>query len=184
MKKEVNKGDFLIAEPFLSDPNFERSVIFICEYNEHGAFGLVVNQETELLLSDVLEETIYHDFPLYLGGPVENNTLHYLHRRPDLITDGVHIKEDLYWGGNFDQVKMCLNLKQITNDEIRFFAGYSGWSEGQLANELEQNAWIVTTTDADFLFSTPSGSFWREILRQMGGEYRSIAHYPVDPTLN
>ncbi len=184
MKREVSKGDFLIAEPFLGDPNFERSVVFLCESNELGAFGLVVNQETQLKLGDVLDEDIYHDFPLFLGGPVENNTLHFLHRRPDLISNGVLIKENLYWGGDFEQVKTCLNLNQIGTDEIRFFAGYSGWGEEQLKDELEQKAWIVTTTDADFLFTTPAGSFWREILRQMGGEYRSIAHYPVDPTLN
>jgi putative transcriptional regulator len=184
MKNEVHKGDFLIAEPFLGDPNFERSVIILCEHNDQGSFGLVVNQETELMLGDVLEETIYQDFPLFLGGPVENNTLHFLHRRPDLINGGVAIQENLYWGGDFEQVKTCLNLNQISQEEIRFFAGYSGWGAYQLSEELTQKAWIVTSANADFLFKTPAQNFWREVLRQMGGEYRSIAHYPVDPSLN
>jgi putative transcriptional regulator len=184
MKNTVTKGDFLIAEPFLGDQNFERSVVFVCEHNEQGSFGLILNQETELQLADVMDEVILSEVPLFLGGPVENNTLHYLHRRPDLISGGIHIKDNLYLGGDFEEVKRLLNVSLLTNEDIRFFVGYSGWGEEQLAKELAQKAWIVTSTSTDFIFSTPVNNFWREILRQMGGEYRSIAHYPIDPSLN
>mgnify|MGYP000691620454 CR=1 FL=1 len=76
------KGKLLIAEPFLRDPNFERSVVFVCEHNERGTFGLVFNQTTNLFLNDVLQEPVANSLPLYLGGPVEQNTLHFLHRLP------------------------------------------------------------------------------------------------------
>lgn len=180
----VSKGSLLIAKPFLGDPNFERGVVLICDYNEQGSFGFVLNQVTDLFLGDVLDETIYQDVPLHLGGPVEKNTLHFIHRRPDLISGGTEVMNGLYWGGDFDHLKTLLNLNTVRDNDIRFFIGYSGWSGGQLDEELKQDSWIVTNTTSDFLFDTPPENFWREILRSMGGEYRSIAHYPIDPRYN
>jgi putative transcriptional regulator len=144
----------------------------------------VLNQTTGLMLGDVLEETIYQDIPLYLGGPVEKNTLHFVHRRPDLIEGGGEIAEGVYWSGDFENVKMMLNLSQLTHEDVRFFVGYSGWGGGQLEDELAQKAWYVTPAKARLIFSTPADGFWREVLKDMGGKYRSIAHYPVDPSLN
>jgi putative transcriptional regulator len=181
---KVSKGSLLIAKPYLGDPNFERGVILMCEHNDQGSFGFVLNQTTELFLGDVLEETIYQDITLHLGGPVEKNTLHFIHRRPDLINGGVEIMKDVFWGGDFTSVKTLLNLNTLKQEDIRFFIGYSGWSGGQLDEELRQDSWIISNATSDFLFATPPGNFWREILRNMGGEYRSIAHYPIDPRLN
>ena len=180
----ISKGSLLIAKPFLGDPNFERGVILMCEYNDQGSFGFVLNQVTDLFLGDVLEETIYQDVPLHLGGPVEKNTLHFIHRRPDLITGGSEIMNGVFWGGDFNHLKTLLNFNTVSHNDIRFFIGYSGWGGGQLEDELNQDSWIVTQTSADFLFGTPPGNFWREILRSMGGEYRSIANYPIDPRHN
>lgn len=179
-----SKGSLLIAKPFLGDPNFERGVILLCEYNTQGSFGFVLNQVTDLFLGDVLEDTIYQDIPLHLGGPVEKNTLHFIHRRPDLIHGGAKIMPDVFWGGDFEQVRTLLNINKLTADDVRFFIGYSGWSGGQLENEVTQDSWIITQATSDFLFTTPPADFLREILKNMGGEYRSIAHYPTDPRLN
>jgi putative transcriptional regulator len=181
---KVSKGSLLIAKPFLGDPNFERGVILMCEHNDQGSFGFVLNQTTDLFLGDVLDETIYQDITLHLGGPVEKNTLHFIHRRPDLVTGGTEIMKDVYWGGDFNNVKTLLNLNTLKQEDVMFFIGYSGWSGGQLDDEIKQDSWIISNTTSDFLFSTPSSNFWREILRNMGGEYRSIAHYPIDPRLN
>ena len=182
--QNASKGALLIAKPFLGDPNFERGVILLCSYNDQGTFGFVMNQVTELFLGDVLEETIYQDIPLYLGGPVEKNTLHFIHRRPDLIAGGDEIIEGVFWGGNFDQVKTLLNINSLKQDDIKFFIGYSGWSGGQLENEIKEDSWIITNTTANFLFTTSAGELWREGLKNMGGEFRSIAHYPLDPRSN
>ena len=179
----ITNGSLLIAEPFLSDTNFERSVVLICEHSEEGTFGLVLNQATNLTLSDVLDDT-YAELPLFTGGPVQQNTLHFVHRRPDLIDDSVEVMDGLYWSGDFEQVKQAVNLGTLKNEDIRFFIGYSGWSEGQLASELEAKSWIVARTDTAFLFDTPADQFWRGILKRMGGEFKAIAHYPVDPRLN
>lgn len=181
---KVSKGSLLIAKPFLGDPNFERGVILMCEHNEQGSFGFVLNQTTDLFLGDVLDETIYQDITLHLGGPVEKNTLHFIHRRPDLVAGGTEIMKDVFWGGDFENVKTLLNLNTLKQEDVMFFIGYSGWSGGQLDDEIKQDSWIISSTTSDFLFSTPPVNFWREILRNMGGEYRSIAHYPIDPRLN
>lgn len=179
----ITKGSILIAEPYLGDPNFERSVILICEHSDEGSFGLVLNQITNLTLSDVLDD-VYAEMPLHLGGPVQQNTLHYIHRRPDLIDNSIRVLEGLYWSGDFEQVKQAVNLGTIKEGDIRFFVGYSGWTGGQLEGELAEKSWFVTQTDADFLFETPAGQFWRGILKRMGGEFKAISNYPVDPRLN
>ncbi len=179
----LTNGSFLIAEPYLGDTNFERSVVIVCEHNSEGTFGLVLNQTTALTLSDVIED-VYADYPLFVGGPVGQNTLHYLHRRPDLIDGSIRLGEGLYWSGNFEQVKQAVNIGTMPEKDIRFFVGYSGWGEGQLDDELDEKAWIVTRSNARFLFDTPVDEFWRGILKSMGGEFKAIAHYPLDPRLN
>ncbi|SFD33596.1 YqgE/AlgH family protein [Spirosoma endophyticum] len=179
----VTNGDLLIAEPFMGDTNFERSVILVCEHSPAGTFGLVLNQLTDIHLGDVIED-IQPDLPLFVGGPVQQNTLHFIHRRPDLIDSSIRLREGLYWSGDFDEIKRAINVGTLSERDIRFFIGYSGWSEGQLDAELSQKAWIISSTSADFLFDTPTKEFWRGVLKRMGGEYKSIAHYPVDPRLN
>ena len=180
----VKNGDLLVAEPFLGDSNFERSVVLICEHDPSGTFGLVLNQTTQLQLADVIDDSVYPDIPLFVGGPVAKNTLHFVHRRPDLIDRSTKVVDDLYWGGDFEQVKRMLNVGSLRADDARFFIGYSGWSAGQLDKELKQNAWIVTRTSADLILNSPVKQLWRSVLREMGGEYKVMSHYPTDPSLN
>lgn len=179
----VTNGSLLIAEPFMGDSNFERSVVLLCEHSPAGTFGLVLNQTTDIHLGDVIDE-IQADLPLFVGGPVQQNTLHFIHRRPDLIDHSIRVADGLYWSGDFEQIKQAVNVGTLTARDARFFIGYSGWSEGQLEAELGQKAWIVSRIDADFLFDTPASEFWRGVLKRMGGAYKAIAHYPVDPRLN
>jgi putative transcriptional regulator len=178
------KGKLLVAEPYLGDPNFERSVTLLCEHNQHGSFGLTLNQTTNLTLSDVFDGEIYANIPVYLGGPVQQNTLHFIHRLGNLVEDTIEIAENLYWSGDFEQVKSMLNIGTITEKDIRFFIGYAGWSEGQLISEIETNAWILTDADSEFIFSTAASDFWRGILRKMGGKHKMLSNYPIDPRLN
>lgn len=177
------KGKILIAEPFLGDKNFERSVVLLCEHSFQGSFGLVLNQLTNLKLDDVIEN-IYSDLPLYLGGPVENNTLHFIHRLGNQIDGTVDIGNGIYWSGDFEQVKTLINIGKIPENDIRLFVGYSGWSGGQLENEMKQNSWILSDADASLIFDTPSKNFWREVLKRMGGQYKVLSNYPTDPRLN
>jgi putative transcriptional regulator len=122
--------------------------------------------------------------PLFIGGPVQKNTLHFIHRLGHQISDSLEISEGLYWSGDYDQVASMVNLGKIDENNIRFFAGYSGWGEGQLERELSQNYWIVTQMDANFLFETSPQMLWRDTLKKMGGKYKMFSNYPIDPTLN
>jgi putative transcriptional regulator len=177
------KGKLLIAEPFMGDKNFDRSVVLLCEHNDRGTFGLVLNQSTNLTLGDVLEN-MYSEMPLFLGGPVEQNTLHFIHRLGQKIDGSIQVGEGIYWSGNFEEVRRLLNLGVIQATDIRLFIGYSGWGAGQLDKEMKQNTWIVTKTTAETLFETPTKELWRAILKEMGGDYKVLSNYPVDPRLN
>jgi putative transcriptional regulator len=176
-------GKLLISEPFMGDDNFERTVILLCEHNENGSFGLILNQEMPLTLLDVISDT-YSEQPIFSGGPVQLDTLHFLHRLGHEVEQTIEVTKGVYWGGNFDYVKTALNYRNQPHADIRLFVGYSGWEAGQLQNEVNRNAWYISEADAALIFDTPTKNVWRETLRRMGGNYRVISNYPTDPRLN
>jgi putative transcriptional regulator len=186
--QEIRKGQLLVSEPFLGDPNFERTVVLVCEHGDDGSFGFVLNKFTEVNLKDALEEindlNASEDIKLYIGGPVEQNTLHFIHRLGDHIEGSILIAEGVWWGGNYEQIKTMLELNAISSQDIRFFIGYSGWGAGQLDSEVDEKAWIVADTVSEFIFLTPPDKLWREVLKNMGGKYKEISNYPIDPRLN
>ncbi|MDO7847502.1 YqgE/AlgH family protein [Hymenobacter sp. M29] len=185
----MRPGTLLISQPFLGDPNFERSVVLLCrDEPEDGTFGLVLNRATNLTLGDVLDlppelTAAAGELPIYVGGPVEPNTLHYLHRRPDL-PGAQDLGQDVYWGGDFDVLLGLLSTGAVSGDDVRLFAGYSGWSAGQLAGEMQGQSWIRHSASAGKVFTLASDAFWRDILREKGGRFKVLANYPVDPRLN
>ncbi len=185
----MRPGTLLISQPFLGDPNFARSVILLCrDEPDDGSFGLVLNRLTSLTLGDVLDlppaaSAAAADLPLYVGGPVEPNTLHYLHRRADL-PGATNLGQEVYWGGNFELLLGLLVSGAVAGDEVRLFAGYSGWSAGQLAGEMQGQSWIRHSESAGKVFTLASDAFWREILREKGGRFKVLANYPLDPRLN
>jgi putative transcriptional regulator len=183
MNEIPSAGKVLIAEPFLGDPNFERSVVLICEHNNEGSFGLVLNNVSKNTIADVVDD-VYVEFPLFIGGPVEQNTLHFVHRLGHLIEDSIDLGNGIFWSGDFESIKSLLSIGTIKSEDIRFFIGYSGWGAGQLGNELAQNTWFVSDINSDVLFEEYTNQFWRTVLKRMGGDYKVLANYPVDPRLN
>lgn len=181
---EIKKGTLLLAEPFLADGNFDRSVIMICEHNDAGSLGFILNRKTPYQLPDVLQGLNGQDMDLYIGGPVQQNTLHYLHRIGQTIENAFALNEAIYWGGNFDQLKLNISLGTLDPNDIRFFLGYSGWSEGQLEQEVADETWIVVNDfELDFFEYAPD-DLWQVIMKHLGGKYREMANYPKDPRLN
>jgi putative transcriptional regulator len=182
--KKIRSGTILISEPYMGDPNFERTVVLVCRHDEEGSFGLVLNRKSNLKLSDVLDVFQQDgDMELSIGGPMEYNTLHYIHQL-DKLQEAIPLSQSVFWGGDYEQLKEFLSSGLISPDEIRFFLGYSGWSPGQLQEEIENKIWIVNNTATDLLFDLNQDSLWREILKQMGGKYKVLANYPIDPSLN
>ena len=185
----MRTGTLLISQPFLGDPNFERSVVLLCSHKpEEGTFGLVLNRITTLTLGDVLGLSLQIGpaaaaLPLYVGGPVEPNTLHFLHRRADL-PGTVDLGQGVYWGGDSQLLLGLVGSGALVAADVRLFAGYSGWSVGQLANEMQGQSWIQHPASAGKVFTLASNAFWRDILREKGGRFKVLANYPVDPRLN
>jgi putative transcriptional regulator len=181
---EIKAGSILISEPYLGDPNFERTVVLICRHDLEGSFGLVLNRRSNLKLGDVLDY-IEHDFEMELGigGPLQHNTLHYIHNRADFPA-AIKLAETLYWGGDYEYLKSKLEAGEIDPEEIRFFLGYSGWTPGQLEEEIDKNVWILNNKASKKLFTLNIDTLWRQILKDMGGKYKVLSNYPVDPSLN
>ena len=179
------RGDLLISEPYLPDPNFDRTVVLICEHDENGTFGLVLNNQANVGLSDVIEEA--GDFPtkLYVGGPVERDTLHFLHREKSLLEKSREVVDGVYWGGDFERLSEMLNVRSLDAKDVRFFIGYSGWSAGQLLDEMKAKSWIVLkNATPEMIFDWDNQDLWKACLNTMGGKYRLMSNYPKDPRLN
>ncbi|WP_346238244.1 YqgE/AlgH family protein [Niabella insulamsoli] len=177
-------GTLLLANPHLDDPNFLRTVIFLCEHNEDGSFGFVLNRKLSYSVDELVPELGDFRLPVFEGGPVELNTLHFIHQFPEEIPGGKEVLSGVYWGGDFDKLIELINSRTADTNKIRFFLGYSGWSPGQLKDEMEEKTWIVADAAKKFLFAEAETELWRDVLRELGGEYELIINAPLDPRLN
>lgn len=184
MEKKPIKGNLLIAEPsILNDKEFNRSVIYLTEYNPDGCIGFILNKPTGFVLNDLIPE-IKCDFTVYTGGPVEQENLYFIHKTPDLIPDSIPIDSDFYWGGDFKILAKLLNENLLDFDDIRFFLGYSGWSLDQLNEELNESTWKIVKNIYPNLLNIDSEAIWKNELMGFGGEYQIWANAPENPSLN
>lgn len=178
-------GRLLISEPFMSDPNFKRSVVLLSEHSEDGSVGYILNQVANVILKDVIQDLWEADNHIYFGGPVAANTLHFIHRAYDKLQSGEPIGNGLYWGGNFETLKILINTNALEESEVKFFVGYSGWENGQLDQELAQNAWMVSDiSDLDLIFGNDDEKLWRDVIVNLGPKYAHVSNFPIDPSLN
>ncbi len=183
-KLKPEKGRLLISEPYLPDPNFERTIILLCENNDEGSFGFVLNKPSLAKVSDVMDDIKGYEAAAMVGGPVQQDTLHYLHRFPAL-EESIEISPGIFWGGNFEKLLFLLETKQIAHNDIKFFLGYSGWVAGQLDEELKQDSWIVSDqVNEELIFDTTPDFMWKKTLTIMGGRYSVFSNYPKDPRQN
>ena len=181
---EPSTGILLIADPFLKDPNFLRTVVLLCEHEEQGSFGFVLNKQITQTLDELISDLNGHKLPVYYGGPVQMDTIHFLHQYPDLIPESVKVTEDIYWGGNFETVTALIKSKSLDRKKIKFFIGYSGWGDGQLNGELEEKSWLTVSANRKLVFNTQHDEIWKGSLQELGGEYEMMINYPLDPQLN
>lgn len=182
---DPTRGDLLISEPFLPDPNFDRAVIYLCEHDSQGSLGYILNKKAQVNFGEALDDFAFFEKELYIGGPVQQETLHFLHRDFDRLQSGKEVKNGIHWGGNFEKVLENIDNRLIDHVNYQFFLGYSGWSEGQLTKEIKAKSWIVfKNAPEDLVFDVAAEDMWREALRRMGGRYKMFANYPTDPRLN
>jgi putative transcriptional regulator len=178
-------GRLLISEPFLADPNFARSVVLVAEESESGVLGVVVNQKSNLLLSDLIPKIERSIFPMFIGGPVEVDSIFYVHRCFDKIQSGFEIAKGLYWSYDFDVVHHLIQDDNLNSNEIKFFLGYSGWAPSQLNEEIASNTWIVSDQyKADLIFQEDEKEVWPDVIRNLGPRYAHLVNFPQNPNLN
>jgi len=176
------QGRLLVATPILTDPNFDRTVVYLCFHTEHGAFGLVLNRPLEGVdVGDHLPAWTPHLSPpasLFVGGPVENTAALGLARGAA--------------GEGWTEVGPRLGLVNLQHEpagtsgieDLRVFLGYAGWSDGQLEGEIEEGAWLVVDALPGDLFSGDPGSLWRNVLKRQPGDTALLAYAPRDPRAN
>ena len=177
-----SSGTLLIANPFLKDPNFMRTVIFLCEHQEEGTFGFVLNKKFSKTLNELLPDMQDYKIPVYFGGPVQMETLHFLHQYPEL--GGEEVIKGVYWGGNFETLIPMIRSAEIDLNKVRFFIGYSGWSGGQLEAEIKEKSWLTVQAIRRLVFNPKVVDTWKDSLKHLGGEYEMMINFPIDPQLN
>ena len=179
------KGDLLFAEPsIIGDLSFNRAVILLADHNQLGAVGFIINKQLDYNLKDLVEGTEC-EFPIYNGGPVEQDNLYFIHKSPELIPNSIEINQGIFWGGDFATVLNLINSGKLTSEDIKFFLGYSGWDENQLDSELKSQSWLIAqNTYKNSIVSKCCNEFWKEKMLELGGEYSIWSNAPENPSYN
>jgi putative transcriptional regulator len=181
--EESLSGQLLLASPALIDPNFRRTVVLVGIHNEEGAMGVVLNRPSETTVGEAipqLEDTLDPQEHVYIGGPVQPTSVVLLAE----FTDPA-LAELLVLGRiGFPSPHTAMNELADATARTRAFAGYAGWSEGQLDAEVEQGDWIAHPATPADVFTPAPEELWSEVLARKGGSYALLARMPADPSLN
>ncbi len=178
-------GSLLISEPFLSDDYFSRSVIYLCDHNEEGSFGFVLNKYIETNLTESIKGFPTIDFKVSLGGPVDTSNLYYIHNFGDALPNALPVGKEISIGGNFEDMKTMITQIPGRAKNIRFFIGYSGWTKGQLEEELKEKSWIVlNNVPASVILNTENEALWKDLMERLGGKFKLMSRFPINPSDN
>lgn len=198
------RGRLLVAEPTLLDPNFHRTVVYLIEHSESGALGLVLNRPGEVPVREAVPAWAPYvdgDGPVYVGGPVSPEGAICLARcrstgPRESLFETIDDAEDGADGDPtaiFKPITSTIGALDLHGDPsdapagiqgLRIFAGYAGWSGGQLELELESGGWYVVDAEDEDVFTDRPEDLWRRVLRRQPGSLRAIAFYPEDPAAN
>ena len=143
----IKAGSYIKSTAALSDTFFEEATILIVENNADGATGFVMNKTFERSLNELEEFRYSRPFPLLEGGPVDQEHIYILHKRPDLVEGGQQLSTGMYVGGSIQNAIDAINLKGATQDDIKLFIGYCGWDAGELESEVKEGSWILLDED-------------------------------------
>lgn len=180
---EPKKGRILIAEPFLPGSYFNRSIVFLVDHTDKGSVGFILNKPVDFPIVDFHKEFPDFNDTIYLGGPVNIESLYYIHKLGHHVPDSIPIMDDLYWGGDYDHLKDLINSGFATCEQVRFFLGYSGWDKGQLKEELEEDSWLVADIPPKMVINEQQ-ELWRNMVKMQGGKYVLWENYPENPSMN
>lgn len=174
----VKSGQILIAEPFMWDSNFKRAVVLLCDHGDEGSLGFILNKPLDMRIDQLVADFPEFEAPVFFGGPVQTDTVHYIHSVGQLLEGSTRIARGVYWGGDFEKLKALIRSELILPKDIRFFVGYSGWTEGQLIEELAVGSWVIGDMHANYLFKSNPDELWKQVLANKGSTYTVIAQMP------
>jgi putative transcriptional regulator len=182
---KIRPGILLVAPTLSNDLYFNKTVVLIVEHNENGSVGFVINKPTEFLADKIISGINNFDSKIFFGGPVQVNTLHFIHSVGESITNTEKVTNSIYWGGDFEEIYKKINNGEIDNRHVKFFLGYSGWAPGQLENELNMNYWHMVPSEKYLKYIwEDSSQLWQKIMTDFGINKKLINIIPPDPSLN
>lgn len=180
----AKKGSILLSDPFTDCDYFKQSVVLITNKTEEGTVGFILNKPLGQNINDIIDDFPDFEAQVCLGGPVEENRLHYIHTLGSSLMPGsLHVFGKIYWGGEIATLKQLINSGTVSPNEVRFFIGYSGWSPNQLESEINKHTWLVSNLKTKEIMN-PDCSSWRYGMSKMGERYRPWANAPENPEHN
>jgi len=183
--KKLGTGKLLIAQPFMRDDFFKKSVIFLTDYHPEGTVGFMLNRPLRMNVKNLISDFPEFAAPVFAGGPVQRDTVHYLHTAGSILDGSKEIIPGVYWGGNFNQLKFLVSNEVIGPHDIRFFVGYSGWSPGQLEDEMDETAsWLVADADPNYIFHNEQTDIWKQVLSHKSDNYSLLTSMGDDIHFN
>lgn len=177
-------GKTLLSTPFLDDVYFQRAAVLLVEHNEEGSLGFMLDKALDRKVGYFLEDIKNFDASVFVGGPVEQDRLNFFHSKGDMLENAIPIIPNLWLGGDIQETMDLINAGMIRKEDIRFFIGYSGWTGGQLDEELKRNTWVVSSLTSEEIFHQAHGKLWEIGLNRLGGNYKYWEKFPPIPEMN
>jgi len=159
-------------------------VVLLTEHNEDGSIGFVLNNPIDFSLNEILKDFPDFEANISLGGPVSTSTVHFIHSLGDMIHESQHVFDDVYWGGNFDEISNLVKSGIVKNNQLRFFVGYSSWYPDQLNNEIEQNSWVISELPSKDVMESNERDMWKKSVKKLGDKYKMWTEFPENPSFN
>lgn len=184
-KPKYLKGQLLLDSGELGGSFFQRTVLLICQHDAEGAFGLVLNRTSgnkagEMIVADLPD--VLKEQPLFVGGPVQPTALSFLHS--DAFLPEATVLPNLSMGHSLDSL-VEIGESFSPTKKLKLFAGYAGWSPGQLESEMKRKAWLTHPASLELIFDTPPEKLWQTVLQTKGGwQNRLLAQSPEDLSWN
>jgi len=179
------KGSLLLSDPFMDEDYFRRSIVYLCEHNDDGSYGFVLNNFLPINIKDLGDNFPDIETQITLGGPLDKENLYFLHTLGDKIDNAILIKNDIYIGGDFQKLSELLSSDKKLVNKVRFFVGYSSWSVGQLENEMQENSWVsVKLQSKKDLFENKLKVTWNKYMKAQGGKFKIISDFTINPIHN
>lgn len=181
---QPKQGQLLLSEPFTSDFFFKRSAVLLAEHNKEGSFGFIINRPLNLTFSDIFPKLPPIDAPIYLGGPVNRNSLFFIHHSKELFPQSKEIIKDLYWDADLKSLKKNLKSGLVQSADIKFVLGYAGWTPRQLEEEFSKDYWLISSCRSTQVLSGKTEALWRNRIKKMPNDIAIWANFPDDPQMN